>query len=84
MGGRTIEHLCQKGATFATIPPAASFGRAVPLVARRPALHEARVTARPMPATPSDLFAFLDRLGIAHATVSHPPLFSVEQSRQLR
>src|SRR5947199_4750587 len=37
-----------------------------------------------MPATPSDLFAFLDRLGIAHATVTHPALFTVEQSRVLR
>jgi Ala-tRNA(Pro) deacylase len=37
-----------------------------------------------MPATPDDLFAFLDRLGIAHSTVSHPPLFTVEQSRALR
>ena len=37
-----------------------------------------------MPATPSDLFAFLDRLGIAHATVAHPALFTVEQSRALR
>ena len=37
-----------------------------------------------MPATPSDLFAFLDKLGIAHATVTHPPLFTVEQSRELR
>src|SRR5215471_2102662 len=37
-----------------------------------------------MPATPSDLFAFLDRLGIAHATVTHPALFTVEQSQQLR
>jgi Ala-tRNA(Pro) deacylase len=37
-----------------------------------------------MPATPDDLFAFLDRLGIAHATVSHPPLFTVEQSQALR
>ena len=37
-----------------------------------------------MPATPDDLFAFLDRLGIAHRTVSHPPLFTVEQSRALR
>ncbi len=37
-----------------------------------------------MPATPEDLFAFLDRLGIAHRTVSHPPLFTVEQSRALR
>lgn len=34
--------------------------------------------------TPADLFAFLDRLGIAHATVRHPPLFTVEQSRALR
>jgi Ala-tRNA(Pro) deacylase len=37
-----------------------------------------------MPATPPELFAYLDRLGIAHRTVSHPPLFTVEQSRSLR
>jgi Ala-tRNA(Pro) deacylase len=37
-----------------------------------------------MPASPDDLFAFLDRLGIPHATVTHPPLFTVEQSRALR
>jgi Ala-tRNA(Pro) deacylase len=37
-----------------------------------------------MPATPDELFAFLARLGIAHSTVSHPPLFTVEQSRDLR
>jgi Ala-tRNA(Pro) deacylase len=37
-----------------------------------------------MPATPDELFAFLDRLGIAHRTVSHAPLFTVEQSQALR
>src|SRR5215470_10459513 len=37
-----------------------------------------------MPASPDDLFAFLDRLNIAHATVRHPPLFTVEQSQSLR
>jgi Ala-tRNA(Pro) deacylase len=37
-----------------------------------------------VPAIPDDLFALLDRLGVAHATVSHPPLFTVEQSRLLR
>ena len=37
-----------------------------------------------MPATPDDLFAFLTRLGIAHDTVTHPPLFTVEQSQALR
>ena len=37
-----------------------------------------------MPATPDDLFAFLDRLGIVHRTVSHPPLFTVEESQALR
>ena len=37
-----------------------------------------------MPATPDDLFAFLDSLGIAHKTVTHPPLFTVEQSQALR
>lgn len=30
------------------------------------------------------LFALLDSLGIAHKTVNHPPLFTVEQSRALR
>jgi Ala-tRNA(Pro) deacylase len=30
------------------------------------------------------LFGYFDRLGIAHATVSHPPLFTVEESRALR
>src|SRR5258707_5843067 len=34
--------------------------------------------------TPAALSAALDRLGIAHSTVSHPPLFTVEQSRSLR
>ena len=37
-----------------------------------------------MPATPDDLFAFLDRLGIAHRTATHAPLFTVEQSQALR
>ncbi len=34
--------------------------------------------------TPPQLFAALDALGIAHGTVNHPPLFTVEQSRALR
>ena len=37
-----------------------------------------------MPTTPDDLFAFLARLGIVHKTVTHPPLFTVEQSQALR
>jgi Ala-tRNA(Pro) deacylase len=37
-----------------------------------------------MPASPEDLFAFLDRLGTVHSTVNHPALFTVEQSRTLR
>ena len=37
-----------------------------------------------MPTTPDELFAALDRLGIAHPTVRHPPLFTVEQSQGLR
>jgi Ala-tRNA(Pro) deacylase len=37
-----------------------------------------------MPATPDDLFAYLDRLGITHETVTHPPLFTVEESQALR
>ena len=37
-----------------------------------------------MAATPDELFAALDALGIAHQTVSHAPLFTVEQSQALR
>jgi Ala-tRNA(Pro) deacylase len=35
-------------------------------------------------ATPDDLSTFLSDLGIAARTVSHPPLFTVEQSQALR
>jgi Ala-tRNA(Pro) deacylase len=28
--------------------------------------------------TPEDLFAFFDSLGIEHSTISHPPIFTVE------
>jgi Ala-tRNA(Pro) deacylase len=34
--------------------------------------------------TPDQLFAYLDSLGIAHETVTHPRLFTVEQSQALR
>jgi Ala-tRNA(Pro) deacylase len=37
-----------------------------------------------MPVTPDDLFAYLDRLGIAHATVTHAAAFTVEAARVLR
>jgi Ala-tRNA(Pro) deacylase len=37
-----------------------------------------------MPATPDHLFAYLDGLGIAHQTVNHPPVFTVEEARSLR
>jgi Ala-tRNA(Pro) deacylase len=37
-----------------------------------------------MPATPDDLFAYFDTLGIAHKTVSHPAVFTVEEARDLR
>ena len=37
-----------------------------------------------MPATPEDLIAFLDRLGVASETVEHPPLHTVEESQTLR
>ncbi len=37
-----------------------------------------------METTPDQLFAALDALGIAHTTIKHPPLFTVEQSQALR
>jgi Ala-tRNA(Pro) deacylase len=37
-----------------------------------------------MNASPDALFAYLDSLGIAHKTVTHPPVFTVGQARELR
>jgi Ala-tRNA(Pro) deacylase len=37
-----------------------------------------------MPASPEELLALLDRLGVACETLDHPPLHTVEESRALR
>lgn len=37
-----------------------------------------------MPATRADLFARLDTLQIAHRTVEHPPIFTVDEGRDLK
>jgi Ala-tRNA(Pro) deacylase len=37
-----------------------------------------------MPASPDDLFAYLDSLGIAHATTWHEAMFTVDQSSALK
>jgi Ala-tRNA(Pro) deacylase len=37
-----------------------------------------------MAASPDALFAYLDNLGIAHKTVTHPAVFTVEEARMLR
>lgn len=37
-----------------------------------------------MPATPQDLFARLDALGIAHTSAKHRPVFTVEESAHLK
>ncbi len=34
-----------------------------------------------MPASPDDLFAYLDSLGVKHQTVWHAPVFTVEEAR---
>ncbi len=36
------------------------------------------------PASPDELLAYLDSLGIAHQTVTHPPVFTVEEARASR
>ena len=38
----------------------------------------------PMPQTRQQLFAELDRLAISHATITHPPVFTVEDAKLLR
>ena len=37
-----------------------------------------------MTATPDDLFAYLDELGIAHTTQWHDAVFTVEEGRELK
>jgi len=37
-----------------------------------------------MPATEADLFALLDRLGIAHATHRHRPVFTVDEGADIK
>ena len=34
--------------------------------------------------TPETLLGYLDSLGVAHKTISHPPVFTVEQAKKLR
>ena len=35
-----------------------------------------------MTATPEQLFAYLDQLGVEHSTMAHPPIFTVEEGRE--
>jgi Ala-tRNA(Pro) deacylase len=37
-----------------------------------------------MAASPDELFAYLDTLGIPHKTIAHPAVFRVDESRELR
>jgi Ala-tRNA(Pro) deacylase len=37
-----------------------------------------------MPASREDLFVLLDRLGVAHATYDHPPVFTVAESETIK
>lgn len=37
-----------------------------------------------MPATRADLFALLDRIGAAHSTLDHPPVFRVEDGQAIK
>ncbi|MFN8720255.1 MAG: prolyl-tRNA synthetase associated domain-containing protein [Rhodospirillales bacterium] len=41
-------------------------------------------TLPPLPTSPETLLARLDALGVANRTVTHPPVFTVEESRALR
>jgi Ala-tRNA(Pro) deacylase len=47
----------------------------------RQAASQQTIRGNDMAADPADLFALLDRLGIEHSTVEHPPIFTVEEGR---
>ena len=51
---------------------------------RRPAALPIVRAMPPPPLTPDQLFARLDRLGIAHRTYHHPPVFTVAEAVALR
>ena len=36
------------------------------------------------PATAADLFALLDRIGVEHSTLQHPPVFRVEEGQEIK
>lgn len=46
--------------------------------------HEIQPEQAPLPTSPEQLLARLGELGIATVTHSHPPLFTVEESKALR
>lgn len=54
-----------------------------PAAMTAPARHPA-LEALPRPAGRRDLFAVLDALGVAHRTLDHPPIFTVEEGRDLK
>lgn len=52
---------------------------------RRLGNPKSQETRRPtMPATPDNLFAFLENLGITTTTVDHAPVFTVEEAQAVR
>ena len=61
-----------------------SRARVAPCADARAPIGRATLPEPAMPAAPQDLFAFLDSLAIAHETVSHPAVFTVEESKALR
>ena len=46
--------------------------------------HDTSTPQAPLPTSPEQLLARLEALGIAAVTHSHPPLFTVEESKALR
>lgn len=47
-------------------------------------VHAQIADPAPTPATANALFAFLDRHGVDHATLQHPPVFRVEEGREIK
>lgn len=42
------------------------------------------MTENASPATPEDLFAYLDELGVESSTIEHPAVFTVDEARRIR
>jgi hypothetical protein len=69
------------GAEPASVALSTCIGKLLCVHDSRTSVRQQTTTRGTMAATPAELFALFDRLGIEHSTIEHPPFFTVEEAR---